>query len=61
MMNFSILIVHEDSQTKFLNMCMRVFENRMQRKTLGHKQSKVTSRWRKLHNEVIHNIAPCEI
>jgi hypothetical protein len=33
---------------------MRVFEHRVQRKMLGHKQSKVTSSGKKLNNEVLH-------
>jgi hypothetical protein len=33
-----------------------VFENRMLRRIFGPKKDDVIGRWRKLHNEVIHNL-----
>jgi hypothetical protein len=33
-----------------------VFENRVLRRIFGPKRDRVTGRWRKLHNEVLHNL-----
>jgi hypothetical protein len=33
-----------------------VFENRVLRRTFGPKRGRVTRRWRKLHNEELHNL-----
>jgi hypothetical protein len=35
---------------------LRVFENRMLKRILGHKGEKITGGWRKLHNEELHNL-----
>jgi hypothetical protein len=35
---------------------LRVFENRMLRRIFGPKRVEVTGDWRKLHNEVFHNL-----
>jgi hypothetical protein len=35
---------------------LRVFENRVLRKTFGPKRDEVTRDWRKLHNEELHNL-----
>jgi hypothetical protein len=35
---------------------LRVFENRVLRKTFGAKRDKVTGEWRKLQNEELHDI-----
>jgi hypothetical protein len=35
---------------------LRVFENRVLRKIFGSKGDDVTVKWRKLHNEEIHNL-----
>jgi hypothetical protein len=35
---------------------LRVFENRVLRRIFGPKRDKVTGGWRKLHNEVLHNL-----
>jgi hypothetical protein len=35
---------------------MRVFENRVLRKTFGHKREEVTGNWRKLHSEELHDL-----
>jgi hypothetical protein len=35
---------------------MRVFESRVQRNMMGHKQDKITSNWRKLNNQVLHDL-----
>jgi hypothetical protein len=35
---------------------MRVFENRVLRRTFGPKRNEVTGEWRKLHNEELHNL-----
>jgi hypothetical protein len=35
---------------------LRVFENRVMRRTFGPKRDEVTGGWRKLHNEKIHNL-----
>jgi predicted small integral membrane protein len=35
---------------------LRVFENRVLRRTFGPKRDGVTGGWRKLHNEVLHNL-----
>jgi hypothetical protein len=35
---------------------LRVFENRVLRRILGLKRDEVTGGWRKLHNEVLHNL-----
>jgi hypothetical protein len=34
----------------------RVFENRVLRRIFGPKRDEVTGRWRKLHNEELHNL-----
>jgi hypothetical protein len=34
----------------------RVFENRVRRRIFGPKMDGVTGRWRKLHNEELHNL-----
>jgi hypothetical protein len=35
---------------------LRVFENRVLRRTFGRKRDEVTGGWRKLHNEELHNL-----
>jgi hypothetical protein len=35
---------------------MRVFENRVLRRIFGLKRDEVTEGWRKLYNEVLHNL-----
>jgi hypothetical protein len=35
---------------------LRVFENRVLRRIFGPKRDEVTGEWRKLHNEVLHNL-----
>jgi hypothetical protein len=40
---------------------LRVFENRMLRRILGPKRDGVTGRWRKLHNEELHNLSSLPI
>jgi hypothetical protein len=35
-----------------------VFQNRVLRRILGRKRDEVTGGWRKLHNEVLHNLYP---
>jgi hypothetical protein len=35
---------------------LRVFENRVLRRIFGPKRDDVTEDWRKLHNEVLHNL-----
>jgi hypothetical protein len=35
---------------------LRVFENRVLRRIFGPKRDKVTGKWRKLHNEELHNL-----
>jgi hypothetical protein len=35
---------------------LRVFENRVLRRILGHKRDEVTGEWRKLHCEELHNL-----
>jgi hypothetical protein len=35
---------------------LRVYENRVLRKLFGPKRHKITGRWRKLHNEELHNL-----
>jgi hypothetical protein len=35
---------------------LRVFENRVLRMILGPKRDEVTGRWRKLHNEELHDL-----
>jgi hypothetical protein len=35
---------------------LRVFENRVLRRIIGPKRDGVTERWRKLHNEEMHNL-----
>jgi hypothetical protein len=35
---------------------LRVFENRVLRKIFGPKRDEVTGKWRKLHNEELHNL-----
>ena len=38
------------------NMFLRVFENRMLRKTFGSKTDEVTAEWRTLHNEELYDL-----
>jgi hypothetical protein len=42
---------------------LRVFENRVLRRTFGPKRDEVTGEWRKLHNEVLNDLycSPCII
>jgi hypothetical protein len=40
---------------QFLEVCLRVFENRVLTRIFGPKKDKVTGGWRKLHNEELHN------
>jgi hypothetical protein len=35
---------------------LRLFENRVLRRTFGPKRDEVTGEWRKLHNEELHNL-----
>jgi hypothetical protein len=35
---------------------LRVFENRVLRRTFGPKRDEVTGEWRKLHSEELHNL-----
>jgi hypothetical protein len=35
---------------------LRVFENRLLRKIFGPKREEVAGGWRRLHNEVLHNL-----
>jgi hypothetical protein len=35
---------------------LRLFENRLLRGIFGPKRDRVTGRWRKLHNEELHNL-----
>jgi hypothetical protein len=35
---------------------LRVFENRVLRRILGPKRDEVTGKWRKLHNEELHDM-----
>jgi hypothetical protein len=35
---------------------LRVYENRVLRKTVGPKRDEVTGKWRKLHNEEINDL-----
>jgi hypothetical protein len=35
---------------------LRVFDNRVLRGRIGAKRSEVTGEWRKLHNEVLHDL-----
>jgi hypothetical protein len=35
---------------------LRVFENMMLRRIFGPKRDKVTEKWRKLHNEELHDL-----
>jgi hypothetical protein len=35
---------------------LRVFENRVLRRTFGPKREKVAGGWRRLHNEELHNL-----
>jgi hypothetical protein len=35
---------------------LRVFENRVQRRTFGPKRDEVKGEWRKLHNGELHNL-----
>jgi hypothetical protein len=37
---------------------LRVFENRVLRRTFGPKRDEVTGGWRKLHNEELRNLYP---
>jgi hypothetical protein len=44
-----LLIVREEHR-------LRVFENRVLRRTFGPTRDDVTGGWRKLHNEELHNL-----
>jgi hypothetical protein len=35
---------------------LRVFENRVLRRVFGAKRDEVTGKWRKLHNEELHDL-----
>jgi hypothetical protein len=35
---------------------LRVFENRVLRRTFGPKRDEATEEWRKLHNEELHDL-----
>jgi hypothetical protein len=35
---------------------LRVFENRVVKRTFGRKSDEVSGDWRKLHNEELHNL-----
>jgi hypothetical protein len=35
---------------------LKMFQNRVLRKIFGPKRNEVTGRWRKLHNEELHNL-----
>jgi hypothetical protein len=35
---------------------LRVFENRVLRRIFGPKRDEVTGEWRRLHNEVLHDL-----
>jgi hypothetical protein len=35
---------------------LMVFENKVLRRIFGQKRDEVTGRWRKLHNEELHNL-----
>jgi hypothetical protein len=35
---------------------LRVFENRVLRKTFGHNRNEVQGDWKKLHKEELHNV-----
>jgi hypothetical protein len=35
---------------------LKVFENRVLRRTFGPKRDEVTGEWRKLHNEELHDL-----
>jgi hypothetical protein len=35
---------------------LRLYENRVQRRTFGPKREKVSGGWRRLHNEELHNL-----
>jgi hypothetical protein len=35
---------------------LRVFENKVLRRISGSKRDEVTGKWRKLHNEELHNL-----
>jgi hypothetical protein len=37
---------------------LRVFENKMLRRRFGPKRDDIIRRWRRLHNEGIHNVCP---
>jgi hypothetical protein len=37
---------------------LRVFENRVLRRTFGPKKDEVTGEWRKLHNEEVNDLYP---
>ena len=37
---------------------LRVFENRVLRRIFGPKRDEVTGKWRKLHNEELHDLYP---
>jgi hypothetical protein len=48
--------VHAFCTENFLDHRLRVFENRVLRGIFGPKRDEVTGKWRKLHNEEIHNL-----
>jgi hypothetical protein len=37
---------------------LRVFENRVLRRIFGPKRDEITGKWRKLHNEELHDLYP---
>jgi hypothetical protein len=37
--------------------CLRVFGNRVLRRTFGPEREEITVDWRKLHNEELHNMS----
>jgi hypothetical protein len=37
---------------------LRVFENRVLKRTFGLRRDKVTEEWRKLHNELLRDLYP---
>jgi hypothetical protein len=45
-----------ETQSLILREKLRVFENRVLKRIFGTKRDEVTGGWRKLHNEVLHNL-----
>jgi hypothetical protein len=37
---------------------LRVFKNRVLRRTFGHERDEITGEWRKLHNEDLNDLYP---